>query len=192
MSKEIRMKLEYGLLISCKKNFESAAASELSFAFTNNFEISKSNFKIKRLGISGLVNAKLNDEIDVIKLIHDIKSLENDKVFFVHCLKFKPLQYIVDSNIDDIAKCVENLIPFEGTYRISVNRRHTSITSKEIITKIANVVPNKVNLENYDFNIVIEIVAELTGISLLKPNDIYTTKKAFESIGDNKDTNWFL
>jgi tRNA acetyltransferase TAN1 len=49
------------------------------------------------------------------------------------------------------------------SYRISIEKRNSDISSQEVITKIANKIKNKVSLENPDKIIQIEILGGITG-----------------------------
>jgi tRNA acetyltransferase TAN1 len=52
------------------------------------------------------------------------------------------------------------------------------MSSNEIITEVAKIFPNKVSLNQPDWVILIEILADKTGISILKENEIFSLDKA--------------
>ncbi|MFW9931112.1 MAG: THUMP domain-containing protein, partial [Candidatus Thorarchaeota archaeon] len=61
----------------------------------------------------------------------------------------------------------------DETFRVTVRRRHTSLENMEVVSAIASVVDRKVDLDKPDKTVWIEIVGELTGISILdQENDI--------------------
>ena len=64
------------------------------------------------------------------------------------------------------------------SYRITVEKRNTSISTNEIITEVAKIFPNKVSLNKPDFIILIEILGNETGISILKNDWIFSLDKA--------------
>ena len=64
------------------------------------------------------------------------------------------------------------LIPKKNTFRITVEKRYTSIHSKDFIDAAASDIKRTVDLVNPDFILLIEVLGELTGISLIKPDDI--------------------
>ncbi len=72
----------------------------------------------------------------------------------------------------------------EDTYRITVEKRHSVISTREIIDEIANKITNKVSLEKFDWMILIEILGNKTGISILKENDILSTQKLKRSLSE--------
>ena len=61
-------------------------------------------------------------------------------------------------------------------YRISIEKRNSDLSSKEIITKIANNIKNKVSLEFPDKILLIEILGNKTGVLFLK-NQIFSAPK---------------
>ena len=58
------------------------------------------------------------------------------------------------------------------------------ISSKQIITKIANGIKNKVSLDFPDKVILIEILGIVTGISILEKSDILSLEKTKRSMSD--------
>jgi tRNA acetyltransferase TAN1 len=63
------------------------------------------------------------------------------------------------------------------TYRITIEKRGSDISSKELIGSIADIIPNKVSLESYDWNVMIQIMGGIVGVSILKEDDIISTLK---------------
>ena len=72
----------------------------------------------------------------------------------------------------------------DETYRISIEKRNSDLSSKEIITKIANQIKNKVSLEFPDRIVLIEILGNKTGISILKKSDVLSIEKTKRSISE--------
>ena len=62
---------------------------------------------------------------------------------------------------------LSNNIRDDETYRITIEKRGTKIKSEEIIEGIANQVKQKVSLEYPDKILLIEIMNERTGLSLI-------------------------
>jgi tRNA acetyltransferase TAN1 len=98
-----------------------------------------------------------------------------------------PVQKVVETNIDKIEKMIssiKNQIEEKESYRILIEKRNSEILSKEIITKIANGIKNKVSLDHPDKIILIEILGIVTGISILKNSDILSLEKTKRSMSD--------
>jgi len=63
------------------------------------------------------------------------------------------------------------------TYRITVEKRQSSLHTKDIISEIANSLSNKVSLENSDWDIIIQVLRNRTGVSIIPPNSILSVNK---------------
>jgi len=72
----------------------------------------------------------------------------------------------------------------QDTYRITVEKRHSEIPTNEIIGEIAEKIQNKVSLEKFDWIILIEILGKITGIAILKEDDILSTQKVKRSLSE--------
>ena len=92
-----------------------------------------------------------------------------------------PIQSLTETNIDKIKENVIKLkdsIKKTDSYRITIEKRNASIPTNEIITEIAKIFPNKVSLNNPDLIVLIEILGDKTGISILKNNELFSLDKS--------------
>ena len=84
----------------------------------------------------------------------------------------------------EIDKITQNVIKLKDTiqkndsYRITIEKRNTSMSSSEIITEVAKIFPNKVSLNQPDCIVLIEIIGNETGISILKNDELFSLDKA--------------
>ena len=95
----------------------------------------------------------------------------------------KATEHIVDEIEKLVFEIIDQIVGNE-TYRISVEKRNSNISSQEIITKIAQKIKNKVDLENPDKIIQIEILGGKSGVSILRRDDILSVEKAKRSLSD--------
>lgn len=112
------------------------------------------------------------DPFEVIRQLREI-ALENPYQFR-YAIRFTPLEKCVKSEIEEIVQAAEDLLPKiedNETFRVTVRRRHTDLENMEVVGAVAEVIPRKVNLDNPDKTLWIEIVHELTGISVLESED---------------------
>ncbi|MFZ0220615.1 MAG: THUMP domain-containing protein, partial [Candidatus Nitrosopolaris sp.] len=77
--------------------------------------------------------------------------------------------------ITNAAKRLTSKIKKLETFRITVERRNTFLRSSEIIAKVASEIDNKVDLENPDWIVLVEIIGKLVGISVLRPDEIFSS-----------------
>jgi tRNA acetyltransferase TAN1 len=68
-------------------------------------------------------------------------------------------------------------IGVDETFRITVEKRYTTLHSRDIISAIAAEIRNKANMEKPDKILLIEIMGAVTGISLVKPKEIISVMK---------------
>lgn len=167
----------FNLLVSSSRYNETNAKAELWFTLLicgDKYPI------ILDLEFSGLITAltSLNAK-DVIQKIKNI--LKNDPNFFQYILKIVPIDYICETNVNIIKEIIKNhyneYINKNDSFRITLKRRkHELIDRVQFIRIIAENINNKVDLENPNKIINIEILGNSCGITFLKPNDILKFK----------------
>ena len=96
-----------------------------------------------------------------------------------YCHRFIPIRKTA-TGFENIVESVREQIKImkdTDTYRITIEKRGSEISSKELIDSIAEIIPNKVSLESYDWNVMIQIMGGITGVSILKDEEILSTLK---------------
>ncbi|MCX8151119.1 MAG: THUMP domain-containing protein [Candidatus Bathyarchaeota archaeon] len=132
-----------------------------------------------KTGIKGLVVAKTTlNPIETIEKFHGI--LQARPYEFRYALRIIPIQKVVRTDLAEIRHAVTEFTPSlaeNETFRITVEKRFTTLHSRDLIEAAATVISNKVNLTNPDKILLIEVLGGYTGISLLKPRDIISVLK---------------
>ena len=171
------------LIITCARHFEPETEEELRDILR---EFGDSDVKISITKMSGILTAET--KLEPIEVVRKIKEMLLDEPWSVrYCKRIIPIQKVIESKIEEIEKSVgelSNQILDEETYRISIEKRNSELSSKEIITKIANKIKNKVSLEFPDKVLLIEILGNKTGVSILKKSDILSTEKTKRSMSE--------
>jgi tRNA acetyltransferase TAN1 len=171
------------MIITCARHLEPETEEELMSILD---DLGDSEPKITITNMSGILTAET--KLDPIEVVKKIKEMVLDEPWSVrYCLRIIPIQKIVESQIDEIEKAVSEMskqILDDETYRISIEKRNSDLSSKEIITKIANQIKNKVSLEFPDRIVLIEILGNKTGISILKKSDVLSIEKTKRSISE--------
>jgi len=171
------------LIITCARHLEPETEEELLSILD---DLGDSEPKITITNMSGILTAET--KLDPIEIVKKIKEMILDEPWSVrYCLRIIPIQKIVESQIDEIEKAVSEIseqILDDETYRISIEKRNSDLSSKEIITKIADKIKNKVSLEFPDRIVLVEILGNKTGISILKKSDILSIEKTKRSISE--------
>jgi tRNA acetyltransferase TAN1 len=171
------------LIVTCPRHLEPETEEELRDILE---EFGDSDIKVTITNMSGILT--VDTQLDPIEVVKKIKEMLLDEPWSVrYCKRIIPIQKVIESKIEEIEKNVEELsnqILEDETYRISIEKRNSDLSSKEIITKIANKIKNKVSLEFPDKILLVEILGNKTGISILKKADILSTEKTKRSISE--------
>lgn len=167
----------FNLLISTSRYNEINAKAEIWFLLLlcgDKYPI------ISSVEFPGIISAVTS--LDVKKVVKKINNiLTEDPYFFQFILKIIPIDFVCDLNLNSIKTLVANHyeehIQRGQTFRIDLKRRKSKIIDREsFIKNLANIINNKVDLNNPDKIIRFEILSNLCGISFLEPNDIINAK----------------
>ena len=171
------------LIVTCARHLEGETEDELIDILD---ELGDSDVKIVVSSMSGIITVQT--KLDPIEVVRKMKEMVLDEPWSIrYCLRIIPIQKIVETNIDEIEKMISSMseqIEEKESYRILIEKRNSDISSKEIITKIANGIKNKVSLDFPDKVILIEILGIVTGISIIKKSDILSLEKTKRSMSD--------
>ncbi len=171
------------LIITCARHLEPETQEELSKILE---EFGDSDAEISITEMSGILTAKT--KLEPIKVVSKIKEMLLDEPWSIrYCLRIIPIQKVIETKIEEIEKMVTDMlgqISDGETYKISIEKRNSDLSSQEIISKIASKIKNKVSLEFPDKVVLIEILGEKTGISILKKVDVLSVEKTKRSISE--------
>jgi tRNA acetyltransferase TAN1 len=135
--------------------------------------------KVDRTGIRGLVVAKT--ALDPLETMEKFKTFLSEKPYeFRYSLRIIPIQKVVHTELDEVKMAALELVSKLGegeSFRVTVEKRFTSIHSRDLIEAVATEVKNKVDLENPDKILLIEVLGGYTGVALVKPSDIISVLK---------------
>jgi len=165
------------LIITCARSLESETKNEINKILD---ELGDQEPEILNVGMRGIL--MVNTIIAPSKIIDYVKTKMIEAPRLIrYCLRIIPIQKITETEIDKIKQNVIKLkdtIQKNDSYRITIEKRITNISSTEIITEIAKIFPNKVSLNQPDWIVLIEILGNDTGISILKDNELFSLDKA--------------
>ena len=155
---------------------ESEGCSELWMLLK---EINDKNPVVDKSSIKGLIVAKTTlDPLDAIKLLRTQLCERNEN--FNAILRVIPIEKIVRTDLEEIVKISQSLaikIGKEDTYRVTFEKRRTNLRSREVIDAIAQNIERKVELENPDWIVLVEIIGKISGISVIPKNGILNVQK---------------
>ena len=165
------------LLVTCARNLETETKNEIGKILD---EIGDQESEVLNVGMRGIL--MVNTNIEPSKIIDWVKDKVVEEPWLIrYCLRMIPIQSVTETEMSKITKEViklKDVIQQNDSYRITIEKRNTDMSSNEIITEVAKIFPNKVSLNQPDWVILIEILADKTGISILKENEIFSLDKA--------------
>ena len=132
-----------------------------------------------KTGVRGLIAARtaLNpcDVIDKFKAILHERPYE-----FRYSLRIIPVEKVVATELEAIGVAATELAANIGeneSFRITVEKRFTTLHARDIVEAVATRIDRRVDLDNPDKVLLIEVVGKLTGISLIKPDLVLSVQK---------------
>ncbi len=169
--KVTNLQKDFNLLISCPRFHEREALAEVWYLYSN---IGDDEVRGEPVSFPGLVVAKT--KLDPILSIGQLKNIINDDNSYLRfVLKIIPIERVLETSLDDIIKTVQELmnrIKEDESFRIRLKTRFSPFNSQELIVKVASYIDRKVDLTNPDKILMLQILGTVTGISILKPDDI--------------------
>ena len=171
------------LIVTCARHLENETEEELK-NILNEFGDSEAEITITKM--SGILTCQTS--LDPIETVRKLREIILDEPWSIrYCLRIIPIQETVKTELSEIETKITELsdrvFPDE-TYRISIEKRNSDISGQEIISKIAKKFQNKVSLEFPDKIVLIEILENITGISILKNSDVLSLEKTKRSMSE--------
>ncbi|MGQ0791681.1 MAG: THUMP domain-containing protein [Nitrosopumilaceae archaeon] len=171
------------LIITCPRHFEEEASEEIKRIL---IELGDQEPKIIISSMPGILTGITS--LNPIESIEKIREKILDEPWSVrYCLRIIPIQGVCKTNIkeieDEILKKI-GVIKSEDSYRITIEKRNSKVSSDEIISKVAKNISNKVSLNSPDWVILIEIIGDETGVSVIRNNNTLSVEKTKRSLSD--------
>ncbi len=167
---------DFNLLATTSRGNEGDACSELWYLLG---QIGDSASTVDRTGVAGLIVAKTAfDPFEVIVRFREI--LRERPYEFRYILRVIPVEKVVRTNLGEIQRVAtefSSTISANETFRVTVEKRFTTAPTQDIIKVAAANIERKVDLDKPDKILLIEVVGGLTGISVIKPDDILSVMK---------------
>ena len=159
-------------LISSQRTFERDALSEAFYVLSDiyGYDVQPLKSRVPGLSLLSIQDKSLNP----IELIDKIREYIFENGPLIACLKIVPLETLIKTNLSSIVTYAKEAaldkIKPEHSWKITVNKRQTNLGTFQVIEEVAEEIDwGTVNLKNPDYEIRIEIIRDLTGISVMRP-----------------------
>jgi len=167
---------DFNLLATTSRGNEDDACSELWFLLG---EIGDSAPTVDKTGVAGLIAAKtVFSPFEVVERFR--KILQERPYEFRYTLRIIPVEKVVRTDLGEIQRVATELSSKIGeneTFRVTVEKRFTETSTQDIIEAAAANIERKVDLNKPDKILLIEVVGRLTGVSVIKPDEIIAIMK---------------
>jgi len=168
---------DFNLLATTSRGNERQMCSELNYLLKE--ELGDPEPVVAKTGIRGLVAAKT--AFNPCEAIEKLRAILQERPYeFRYALRIIPIERVVRTDLDEVKRAATELaakIEESETFRVTVEKRFTSLHTQDFIEAAAAGIDRKVDLENPDKILLIEVLGGLTGISLIKPPDVLAVLK---------------
>ena len=166
----------FNLIVTCGRFREFDALRELESIF---YILGDEEARFRKSGVSGVIIGFTN--MDPHLAVARIRDLIGERPWdFRFTRRYIPVDRVVETDIKMISRVAVELaeaIPPNASYRITVEKRHTDLHKMDIIDAIAPHIDRRVSLEEPDYILLVEVLGEATGISLIKSDEIVSVEK---------------
>jgi len=158
----------YNLLATAERRRLGRACSQL---WLNLREVGDANPSVSRTRYRGLLRAKTSlDPEEAVNLLRSHMASSPSKYDLL--FRVLPVLSWVPSDLDLIAEEAEKQsarMSLGETYRVTVEKRGTGLRSRELVEAVAGRIDNPVKLVEPDWVVLVEVVGNWTGVSVVKP-----------------------
>ena len=167
---------DFNILATTSRGNEGDVCSELWYLLN---EVGDSAPTVDKTGVSGLIAVKT--AIDPFEVVEKFREVLRERPYeFRYSLRIIPIEKVVRTDLEEIQRVASDLgskIREEETFRVTVEKRFTEVSTPDIIEAVAANIERRVDLNKPDKILLIEVVGGLTGMSVIKPDDILSVTK---------------
>jgi tRNA acetyltransferase TAN1 len=177
---------DFNLLVSTLRRRENEACTEIWYLLEM---LGDPDSQTDYSRIPGLVLAKTS--LNPFQVIEGLRRIFNESPeMFHYVLKVTPIEQVVDSDLEVLSALGESLgskIRSNETFRITVEKRHSTLNRREVIGAVAEKIDREVDLESPAKTIQLEILGHMIGVSVLGPSDIFSleAERRIKRISEN-------
>ena len=168
---------DFNLVATTSRGNERPMCNELFYLLKE--ELGDALAETSKTKIRGLIVAKTT--VDPCAAIQKLRAILKERPYeFRYALRILPIERVVPTDLEEIKRVTQELVGRIGeqeTFRVTVEKRFTTLHSKDIVEAAASLIDRKADLENPDRILLIEVLGASTGVSLLKPSDVLSVMK---------------
>ncbi len=165
------------LIVTCARHFEDETKEEMKGILG---DLGDPVPDIHITELSGVLTVQTS--LNTSQIIKKIRSkLEDEPWSIRYTMRVIPIFQTVKTDVQEITKAAVRQMQkmkHNETYRITIEKRNSGISSGQIIDSVADKIENKVSLEKFDWIVLVEILGGISGVSILKEEDVLSVNKA--------------
>jgi len=170
---------DFNLLVSCSWGVYGKAKREILYILTT---LGDESPIVERTIAKGIIGVKT--KLDSREVVGGLRKLFNEDPFvFEYTLKWVPVDFWTFSDIDSMKEGVRKLrnrIQAGEKWRMIVEKRRYTLHHKiEIIKELADLIEEKVDLENPEKILRVDIIGRYAGMSVLMPQEVFSVAKPY-------------
>ena len=168
---------DFNLIVTTNRGNERQMIYEIVYLLKE--ELGDQAALASKTGIRGLITAKTS--LNPCEAIRRLKAVLHECPYqFRYALRIIPVERVVRTDLEEIKKASLELaagIDESESFRVSVEKRFTQLHARDFIETIATFIQRKVNLENPDKILLVEVLGAFTGLSLIESGDLLAVPK---------------
>ena len=168
---------DFNVIATTYRGAERRAASELAEMLG---EAGDDGAQVTPTWLPGLLVAETS--IDPLRLIEHLYRMVKDEPWRIRLLlRVIPIEETVDSDVEGIARVAWRLAERIGEgekFKVIVEKRSSGLDRDEIIKRVAEGIDRDVDMEDPDWLVLVEIIGERAGVSVVKKPYIFSSIKA--------------
>jgi tRNA(Ser,Leu) C12 N-acetylase TAN1 len=169
---------KFNILLSCSRFREVESCQELHRLVDEDQKLCELNW-CKMTGISSLVVAQV--ACDCHDFVQRLSQVVKKMPWSVReLLKIQPIDLVVESSLEAIRAGTQQLaqrMPKDAKFRVNLHRRDTKLDRKTLLHEVATQFPGEVDLEDYEWICAVEVLGPVTGLALIKEEEILTMRR---------------
>ena len=178
--------MEYNLLATTDKITMGAASSQL---WMNLRAVGDPEPKVNKSRIKGIIQGYTT--LDPVEAILQLRArMMDEPERYDKLFRVMPVLSWVDTTIEAIVAEVDAQKAKMGegdTFRVTLEKRKTELRSLEIIDPVADAIDNVVNLEEPDWVVLIEVMGDKTGVSIIPAEAMLNVQKECVGLSSKTD-----
>lgn len=167
---------DFNLLITTSRGNEDNVCSEILYLWG---EIGDTVVTVDKTGITGLIVAKT--AFSPFEIIEKLRGILKERPWeFRYTLRVIPIEKVVLTDLREIKRVATELaskIKENETFRVTVEKRFTKLSSKDMVEAAAANIERRVNMTSPDKIVLIEVIGGFTGISVIESTSILSVVK---------------